>query len=105
MPIKSVKKEDILTFTYDGRDDMIDVCAKKIPKCHSDFKCTLKLKDGREIDAPPSWRNKIWNWWYISRRDEILKYQDSCLIDVAKDMLSINFPHGKYTGPMGGDRR
>lgn len=79
----------IATYTYKGRDEMIDLDAKRPPlKPHKDFKATLKLKDGREVPAPKSWRNKIWNWWYQERQNELIKRNNRAMVDVANSMLN-----------------
>ena len=82
------KGSEIVTFTYDGRDDMIDLDAEKIPPVHKSFKATLKLKDGREVEPSKAWRNKIWNWWYHERYNELVKRNNRAMVDVANSMLN-----------------
>lgn len=82
------KGSDVVTFTYDGRDDMIDLDSEKIPHVHKDFKATLKLKDGRKVEPSKTWVNKIWNWWYNERRGELIKRNNRALVDVANSMLN-----------------
>ena len=68
-----ITKNNIKTFTYEGRDDMIDFKNPEVPSVHKDFKATLKLKDGTEVEATRVWRKRIWTWWYKERREEITK--------------------------------
>lgn len=82
------KGSEVVTFTYDGRDDMIDTGSEKIPRVHKDFKATLKLKDGREVEPSKTWRSKIWNWWYGERYNELVKRNNRALVDVANSMLN-----------------
>lgn len=87
-----VKTSDIVSFTYDGNDSMLGSWGSdddKIPKCHPDFKATLKLKNGTEIDAPPKWRSKIWKWWITERREEVGR---NILLQASRDMLRPNDP-------------
>ena len=84
-----IDKSMIATFTYKGRDDMIDLDSDNVPrKPHKNFKATLKLKDGRELPASKSWRNKIWNWWYQERQAELIKRSNRSMVDVANSMLN-----------------
>ena len=69
----SIRREHVKTFTYEGRDDMINVNSPEVPSVHKDFKVILKLKDGREAEATRVWRKRVWTWWYQARRDEIIK--------------------------------
>ena len=84
-----VKKEDVVTFLYEGRDDMINFNSKRVPGTPKDFIAQLRLKSGKIIDAPKSWRRKIFKWWHEARKGEI---EDSALIEVANQMLG----YGKY---------
>jgi hypothetical protein len=85
----AIDQSMIATYTYKGRDDMIDLNSEKIPqKPHKDFKATLKLKDGREVLASKSWRTKIWYWWYEERQNELIKRNNRAMVDVANSMLN-----------------
>jgi len=67
----NIKKDEIKTFIYEGNDKMIDFNVKKTPKCPKEFKAQLRLINGKIVDAPPNWRQKIWEWWFWARRNEI----------------------------------
>jgi membrane protein YdbS with pleckstrin-like domain len=85
-----VRKSDILSFTYDGNDDMLGKYFSHdspLPKCHPDFKVQLKLQTGNIVDASPVWRRKIWRWWVESRRLEVM---NNVLVQVSNDMLGRN---------------
>ena len=84
-----ISKKDIKTFTYKGNDNMIKFTRDKIPNVHKDFKATLKLKNGKEVKAPPDWRRRIWYWWYQERKDQI---ETDVLLQASKQMLSANKP-------------
>ena len=87
----AIDQSMIATYTYKGRDDMIDLDSERIPrKPHKDFKATLKLKDGREVLASKSWRAKIWYWWYEERQNELIKRNNRAMVDVANSMLNQN---------------
>jgi hypothetical protein len=66
-------KKNVLTFTYHGSDKMITF-KKTIPKVHKDFKCTFKLKNGKEIKATGKSRERIWKFWYNARENELANY-------------------------------
>jgi hypothetical protein len=80
----NIKEKDVNTFTYEGRDNMIDFNSDKIPPVHKDFIAQLKLKNGKTINAPSKWRKKIWKWWYEVRKDEI---ETNVLVSVSNQML------------------
>ncbi len=79
-----VRKDEIKTFTYWGSDDMIDFGSDDIPRVHRDFKATLKLKNGTVIPATRYWRRKIWEWWYIERKQEI---KNAMLLNTTRKMV------------------
>ena len=81
--MKTIDKEDIETFLYEGNDKMIDFENKEIPVIHPDFVTQLRLRNGRLVTAPTEWREKIWNWWYINRKNEVT---DNVLIQAARSM-------------------
>ena len=85
----TIQKSDIVSFTYDGSDDMIDLKTDKVPKTpHKNFKSMLKLKDGSMVVPPDSWMKKIWNWWYNERRNELITKSNHVMVDVANSMLN-----------------
>lgn len=84
-----IEREDIRTFTYEGTDAMINFKSDKLPKVPKDFKATVKLKNGKEVTAPKEYRDQIWHWWYLFRKDELSR---NLLHQVANDMLSPNNP-------------
>lgn len=84
-----INNEDIVSYTYDGTDSMIDFNSEKVPPVNLKFKAKLRLKNGKLVEAPPEWRKKIWNWWYNTRKDEI---QTNILVQVKNDMLAPNNP-------------
>ena len=77
-----VKQSDVSTYTYEATPEMMTM-KDEVPPVHKDFKATLKLKDGREIKAPKTWRLKIWTWWYKARKDEI---ETSVLLQVSRQL-------------------
>lgn len=80
----NIKNEHVEIFLYEGNDEMIDLGKDRLPKTSRDFVAQLKLKNGKIVDAPSEWRDKIWNWWYTARKVEI---QDSVLIQAAHSMV------------------
>jgi hypothetical protein len=86
-----VKQSDIATFVYEGDNSMLGSfsCDSPVPKCHPDFKAQLKLKEGTVIDAPPTWRRKIWVWWIMNHRDEVMY---NVMVQASNDMLGRNKP-------------
>jgi hypothetical protein len=66
-------ESEVETFYYEGNDMWIDFKKKETPPCPKQFVARIRLKSGEVMNAPPSWRRKIWKWWYESRRVEIFR--------------------------------
>jgi hypothetical protein len=110
MKMTQIQESDIKSFKYKGDDSMIfEKDAKghliittganghpRIPSVHPKFTASLRLKSGKVVVAPLAWRKKIWVWWYVQRRAELLAQADNVLRQVAMDMLSPNYPGGRY---------
>ena len=79
----SIKKDDIKTFLYEGNDEMIDFENVGIPHPHPDFVAQLRFKNRKLITAPSGWREQIWCWWYINRKNEVT---DDVLIQAGRSM-------------------
>ena len=69
--MEAIEEKEVKSFIYEGNDKMIDFKASETPECPEEFKAQLRLTSGEIIDAPPDWRQKIWEWWFWSRRHEI----------------------------------
>ncbi len=85
---KEITIDMVKSYTYEGDDKMINLKSSKLPPVNKNFKATLKLKKGGEINAPKEWRMRIWKWWYWSRYDELVKNQNRMMVDVANSMLN-----------------
>ena len=63
--------EKIVSFIYEGNDDMIDFSRDDIPPVAEGFVASLRLADGTVVEADREWRARIWEWWYSRRKNEI----------------------------------
>ena len=79
----NIKKDDIKTFIYEGNDKMIDFENVGIPHPHPDFVVQLRLQNDKLITAPSGWRERIWCWWYINRKNEVT---DNILLQVSRSL-------------------
>jgi hypothetical protein len=74
--------------------NFFDTSSEKIPKCPKEFVATVTLKNGKKADAREyGLRTKIWEWWYVERRDKLL---NTCMVDVANSLLNQKSKIGDY---------
>lgn len=72
-PLLRCHGQEVMSFTYKGTQTMLGSFSlgDPIPKVNPRFRVQLRLKDGSLVDAPPSWRKKVWAWWIENCRSEV----------------------------------